>query len=272
MTDGNRASADGRNAPPARRRLVLAVTLAAAVLVAGCTGAWWLLDRSVAHEAVPPVASVPPNPDEGVRLGWFAAMVARDETTMTVYTRPREPCDVLAQPQATATVEDDSQVRVLVTARIVEDCDAGHSVVPLTVNLAEPLAGRTVVDAVPGTQPRPIYFERDLPDPPADGRWSGGSGTWGSPASDVTWYRNYNGPSGWTITFQAQPLTSTWRRESVDVVALGPHEGTVAERSGSWLVTWDVDEVTYVLRLFPNEGESISQDEFMHELSLLTWT
>jgi hypothetical protein len=254
-----------------RRRTVtiVAAMAVAALLVGGFSTAQWLVGLPAARVPTAPVVPAPPTEDGMVVLPWLSAMVARDDTTVTVYTGA-ERCKQLARPQATVTAQDGSRVSIEVTARIIDafNCGASGNAVPLTVTLAAPLGERMLVDAVTA-QPHPVYFERHLPDLDSGNRWSAVGGSW--PSDHQGWVGSYGGPEGSSLAMFANPTTSVGQREVVDTVTLGPYQGTIT-RGGVWRVWWEVGEVTYSLWLAPREGVSFTLDQFKQEIGLLEWS
>jgi hypothetical protein len=254
-----------------RRRTVTIVAAMAvvALLVGGFSTAQWLVGLPAARVPTAPVVPASPTEDGMVVLPWVSAMVARDDTTVTVYTGA-ERCKDLARPQATVTAQDGKRVSIEVTARIIDafDCAVSGRAVPLTVTLAAPLGERTLVDAVTA-QPHPVYFERYLPDLDSGNRWYAAGGSW--PSDHQGWASGYSGPEGSSLDLFADPTTSVGQREVVDTVTLGPYQGTIT-RGGVWRVWWEVEEVTYSLWLVPGEGGSFTLDQFKQEIALLEWS
>ncbi|MFG3421916.1 hypothetical protein ACIBTZ_16025 [Micromonospora sp. NPDC049460] len=257
---------DGRDERTRRTTLAAATAVIALALVGGL-----LLRHRATDEAAPgPTAEAAASPDGSSRVPWSAAVVGRDDTTVTVHVGPGDArCRDLVQPRATITARDDAQVVVAVEARIVPaaDCTTSGARVPLVVSLAEPLGDRVLRDAA-GTLPPPTYFERHVPDLPADKRWSPFS-----TGCDEGWCQGYNGPGGATLLVTARRTADVARPAPVATVRVGPHRGVVTgapERS--WTVWWEAGDATYSLRLAPAEGASFTLAQFERELARLRWS
>ncbi|MCW3813346.1 hypothetical protein ONA91_02595 [Micromonospora sp. DR5-3] len=193
MTTNGRFRERTASTPPTRRPAVVAaltVTIALA-LTSGCS-----LSERTTDRALPQSPAATAVPDATAVLPWASAMVARNGTDITVYAGPGDaPCKEPWQPQATASEQDETQVVVTVTARVVDaaDCAATGSALPLVVSLRKPLGRRVLRD--PATvQPPPTYFERDLPDLSSNKQWSPHPSHWMS--TDTGWHQGYNGPGG----------------------------------------------------------------------------
>jgi hypothetical protein len=254
-----------------RRRRMFGAVAAAAVAVV-LAGGYSVGQRMLAEPAprVPVHPAASPTAASAPAVPWVSAMVARDDTAITVYAGAKQ-CAELDQPQARITAQDAARVTIEVTGRTVPagDCSTSGRAVPIVVTLPEPLGERKVVDAV-SLRSHPTYFERFLPDLRSDGPWSPFDGSWQS--DDANWYRGYNGPGGSTLHLRAQPPASVRQRAPVTTVALGPYEGTITGNSaGMWTVSWQAAGATYSLQLVPNEGESLTLTKFKQELARL-WT
>ncbi|MET8322141.1 hypothetical protein [Micromonospora sp. NPDC005189] len=254
-------------ASPRRRRLVAAaVGVALALTVVG--GIYLSRrepDRATAQGAVATMA-----PPAAPTMGWNAAMVARDDTTITVYATPGDlPCKELVQPQARITEQTDTQVTVAVGGRIVNatDCTTSGLRVPLVVSLPKPLGGRMLRgDASP--LPPPTFSERELPDLASDQRWSPHSSH-----CDEGLCQGYNGPNGSALLTSAGRTVGGKRPSVVDTVQIGSRQGTITGSAGTfWQVQWAVGDLTYSLQLRPSEGETLSFKQFRAELASLKWS
>lgn len=81
-------------------------------------------------------------------------MVARDDVSITVYAGPGDTrCKQLRQARAVVEREDDGQVVVAVTSRIVDtaDCSTSGGAVPLMLTLRRPFDDRALRDAATGS-------------------------------------------------------------------------------------------------------------------------
>jgi len=252
-----------------RSRMLGAVTVAAvaAVLAGGYSFGHRMLAEPAPRVPVGPAASQ--TAASAPAVSWVSAMVARNDTTITVYAGASG-CQELAQPRARVTAQDAARVTIEVTGQIVPagDCATSGQAVGVVATLPEPLGERELVDAV-DLRSHPTYFERHLPDLQSDDRWSTFSGGWQS--DDVYWYQGYNGPNGSTLVLRAQPSESVQQRPPVDTVEFGPYQGTITGSSVMWTVWWQVGGTTYSLRLEAVEGGSLTLTQFKQELSRL-WT
>ena len=255
-----------------RRRLVTAVTAAAVavVLAGGYAVGQRMLADPVRPVPVGPVASTTPSPTPPSvpAVAWVSAMVARDDTTVTVYSGAKQ-CQQLDHPQARVAAQDATRVTIAVTGRAVaaDDCTTSGNAVAAVVKLPGPLNGRKLVDGV-GSRSHPVYFERYLPDLGTAGQWSPIAGSWQS--SDVGWYQGYNGPNGSTLDLRAQPSGSVQKRAPAGTVNLGPYKGTITGNSaGMWTVWWQAGGATYSLRLVPREGGSLTLTKFKQQVAAL---
>ena len=197
---------------------------------------------------------------------WVSAMVARDDTTVTVYAGAKR-CEELDQPKARIIAQDPARITVEVTARTIpaEDCASSGNAVPIVVRLPAPLGERTLVDAV-SQGSHPTYFQRYLPDLPAGGPWKPHDGTWES--DDPRWYAGFDGPGGSSIDLRAQPTELAHPGTPVGSVDIGPYHGTITgSRSRMWTVWWQAGSATYALRLEPAEGGSFTLTEFKDRLA-----
>ncbi|MFU8870775.1 hypothetical protein [Micromonospora sp. SL4-19] len=284
VEDADEAPPGQPPAPPHRASRHRRITVAAVVALALVGG--FVLARRTTDEAARGAAAVPRGaaavprgpaaapapPDLAAPLPWLSTMVARDGTAVTVYAGTGdEPCKELSQPQATVTEQDGAHVVIAVQARIVDasDCTTSGSAVPLVVPLRNPLGDRVLRDAA-ASQPPPTYFERDLPDLLAGGRWSPHPSHWA--ATDQHWYQGYNGPAGSSMRLTAQPTAGADLPPTVATIPIGSRQGTVTTSArGSWSVWWEAGEVTYSLLLMPAEGGAFTLREFKRELARLKW-
>jgi len=264
-----------------RRRMIGAVTAAAVVVVlaGGYSVGQRLLAEPMPQMPIGPVGSPAVSPagspsaaastgSSVPALSWVSAMVARDDTTITVYTGVKR-CKELDRPRARVTAQDAAQVTIEVTGRVVpaEDCTTSGMDVPLVVKLAEPLGERKLIEAV-SLRSHPTYFARYLPDLESTGRWSPFSGNW--QYDDTTWYGGFNGPNGSELNEEAQPSESVRRGAPVATVKFGQYEGVITGSDTTmWTVWWQAGETTYSLQLVPGEGKSFTLTEFKQELALL---
>ncbi len=261
--------ADGR----ARRRRNLAVLVVAATVAAVLVGGFALRHRLADQPQQSPVAWTEPSATGGGdALPWLSAMVARDGRNVTVYAGPGRRCTEFSRPKVTTTEQDDARVTIAVNSAVVAaaDCTTSDRAVPLTVLLPAPLGDRVLRDAATG-QPRPTYFERDLPDLAATPQWSPFSASWDS--TDAGWYASYNGPGGSALHLSAQSTAeSPGHPATGSSVRLGSQQGTITSSGGtSWTVWWEAGDVTYSLRMSPVEGDSLTLDRFTRELARLEW-
>ena len=257
-----------------RRRMFGAVTAAAVavVLAGGYSAGQRMLAEPAPRVPIAPAASPTASPTAASAPAgsWVSAMVARNDTTITVYAGAKG-CKELDQPQARITAQDAARVTIEVTGRVVPagDCSTSGRAVPVVVTLPEPLGERKLVDAV-RLRSHPTYFERYLPDLRSNGRWSPFGGSWQS--DDVNWYGGYNGPGGSALHVRAQPSDSVRQSDPVSTVDLGPYKGTITGNSAAmWTVWWQAGGATYSLQLLPTEGKSFTLTEFKQELAQL-WT
>jgi hypothetical protein len=206
-------------------------------------------------------------------LPWGAAMVSRDDRTITVHTGAGDmrSCQQLDSPRAEVTVQDAGQVVIAVRARVVPatDCSlADNDSVKLTVTLPAALGTRTLRDAAGGAPA--VYHERYLPQLPAD--WFPiPYVSWESPSQ--SWLNGYNGPQGTGIHFTASPGSTVGSADSAHTVRLGTRQGVITGgEQGLWDVTWLADGSTYELGFEPAEGGSMTLDGFKQLLATLTWS
>ena len=227
---------------------------------------------SVAPSAVPSAsAPLAPVPTDATALPWLAAIVSRDDRTVTVHTGAG-PCKQLVRPSAEATVQDAGQVVIAAHGQVadVADCSADTDSVQLTVTLSAALGTRTVRDARTGAAAT-VFRERYLPRLPA-AQWSPVPVvSWSSTA--VAWFTGYNGPRGaqidLTAVLKVDPDDS---QDTVTTVPLGTRQGLVSGTDKTnWRVTWQADGATYSLRYAPVEGGGMTLDEFKQLLTTLTW-
>ncbi|WP_433652825.1 hypothetical protein ACQP2C_11480 [Micromonospora zamorensis] len=271
QTDERPARSNGSEDHVGRRRRV--VGTAVGITVALALGGGILLSRRAPDQATsqPPATNTVPAaaPPVASAIGWNAALVARDDTTITVYASLGDTrCKDLVQPRATITEQTDTQVVVAVNGRIIDatDCSISGTRVPLVVTLQKPLGGRLLRDAASALPP-PNFSERELPDLASDKRWSPHSGH-----CDEGLCQGYNGPNGSTLLVIAGRTVGSESSAAVGTVAIGSYEGAITGRPGSsWQVRWEVRDVTYSLRLTPSESGTFSLKQFRAELARLRW-
>ena len=271
-----------------RRRRATIAAAASAVLVAVVLGGFGIA-RAVAVGPVtrPPAgpgASPTPSsvasslatlPADATALPWGAAMVSRDDRTVTVHTGAgdQRDCKRLDSPRADVTVQDAGQVVIAVHARMVAATDCSNVEnysVKLTVTLPAVLGTRTVRDAATGAA-APVYYERYLPQLPAG--WSRVPfEDWESPSA--YWFLGYNGPHGTGVRLMATPGNTVGSAaDSAHKVRLGTRPGVISGGSGGlWAVSWQADGSTYKLDFEPAEGGSMSLYEFTQLLATMTWS
>ena len=250
-----------------RRRRQAFVAVAAAAVIVVLAGGYSLGARMLIEPA--PGLPVGPAPSPSAlstpALPWFSAMVARDDTTITVYASAKR-CERLDRPRARIAAQNAARLTIEVVGRAVptDDCSTGGHAVPIVVKLPAPLGQRTLLDAV-GLRSHPTYFERYLPRLRADGPWSPVNTGW--PASESSWNQALNGPGGAALLLRAQPTESVRKRVPVDSVDLGPYPGTITGNGAQpWTVWWQAGDTTYSLRLDPAEGTSVTLAQFKRKL------
>ncbi|MCG5470510.1 hypothetical protein LADH09A_004460 [Micromonospora sp. LAH09] len=269
--DGRPAKSSGSEDHAGRRRRIGGAAVGVAVALALVGGV--LLSRRAPDQAttqrtaartVP--AALPPAVSA---ISWNAALVARDDTTITVYASIGDvPCKELVGPQATVTEQTDTQVVVVVRGQIVDatDCSTSGTRAPLVVSLQKPLGNRLLRDAA-GALPPPALSERELPDLASGRKWSPHS-----THCDDGWCQGYNGPNGSTLLASAGRTVGRESPAAVGTVAIGSHEGVITGRADRfWQVRWNVGDVTYSLMLTPTEGATFSLKQFRAELASLKW-
>ncbi|MGI5525358.1 hypothetical protein ACQEUX_31070 [Micromonospora sp. CA-259024] len=268
QTDDRHVTDIGSESHVGRYRRVGAATLGVLIALALVGGIF--LSRRVPDQATTQLAATTTAPPAVPAIEWNTAMVARDDTTITVYASPGDrPCKELAQPQATITEQTDTSVVIAVSGRIVDlsDCTATTGLrVPLVVSLQQPLGSRVLRDAASALPP-PTFSERDLPDLTSDKRWSPHS-----THCDEGWCQGYNGPNGSVLHVAGDRRVGGERPSAVGTVSIGSRNGTITGSAATtWAVRWEVEDVTYTLRLSPTEGETFSLRQFRAELARLTW-
>lgn len=257
--------------PTIRRRIrrqravnALAVTGVVAALIAG-----FVLARSPIDRAAPPAnRSTAPTtlPDLRLRVAWDTALLGRDGRTLTVYAGSLNRCQDLVDATAVVTRQDGGQVTIAVRAWVAETDVCGKSVA-LPVRLTAPLGDREVRDAATD-EARPTYRETHLPDMRSNGRWT--LLTVGGMAPHGGWFAVYNGPHGLTLQIEGEPGNFAVGDRS-DAITLGSRQGTLVQLQARWAVRWSVDELTYELIVQPSEGDVVTREQFVMELSWLTW-
>ncbi|MFG1840298.1 hypothetical protein ACGFH8_17840 [Micromonospora sp. NPDC049175] len=210
-------------------------------------------------------------------LPWVAAIVARDDTSITVATTlDSASCgEPELRPEATITRQDDTEVVISVTTSIAraeeETCAATGDDAPAFVSLREPLGDRVLRDAAT-PRPHPTYHERDLPDLRADKRWDPAGGHLTS--RDARWSQRYSNAGGTTLVVTAQPTPGAHRSPTVATVPVRSGQGTITSNgaTGSWTVWWEVGQVTYSLSLEPPEGHGLTLKQFKQQLAGFRWS
>jgi hypothetical protein len=245
-----------------RRRIAGAASaLAVVVVVAGGSA---VAHRMPAQPPVPaaPVVSVAPVP----AVPWVSAFVARDGTTVTLYTGAVR-CRQLNQPRAQVTAQDATEVTVSVTATVgpADDCATSGSAVGVPLTLPAPLQGRKLIDAA-GPPAHPVYYERYLPDLRSGGTWSPIETGWDH--DDANWYLSYNGPDGIGLNLRAQPRSAPVR-SPVGTMKLGPYQGTITGSTKLWTVCWPGGDATYCAQYEPAEGGSTTLTAFRQRMAQL---
>lgn len=272
QTDERPAKSNGSEHHVDHHRRVVGTAVGVTVALALVGGI--LLSRRVPDQATtqPPAANTAPAaaPPVTSAIGWNAALVARNDTTITVYASLADMrCKDVVQPQATVTEQTDTQVVVAVNGRIIDanDCSTSGIRMPLVVSLQKPLGDRVLRDAASALPP-PAFSERELPDLASGKRWSPHSSH-----CDEGWCQGYNGPNGSTLVAIAGRTVGGESSAAVGTVSIGSREGTITGSPElSWQVRWKVGDVTYSLRLRPAEGGTFSLKEFRAELARLRWT
>lgn len=259
-----------------RRRARLAVVASAVLVVAlvGGVGIAWAaavgpLRGLPGASPSRSLASVPADP---TALPWGAALVARDDRTITVHAGPDGGCQEFASPRATVSVQDSGQVVIAVHARVVAAADCGvDGSVQLTVTLPSPLGTRAVRDGSTGAV-RPLFHERYLPRLPADQWHPVPHVSWGGAAWD-SWFSGYNGPGGTVIYFWASPTDPVTQLPVAGSVRLGTRDGVISgSEQALWQVVWHAGGASYCLEFEPREGTSMTLPEFRQLLTTLTWS
>ncbi|MEV7332091.1 hypothetical protein [Micromonospora sp. NPDC093244] len=264
------------------------VRITAAVLVTLLCGACGTGRRDAAAEPPQEATSPASAPQSGTRgstrggpvaLPWVAAIVARNDTSITVATSmERVICDGEPElrPQATITHQDGTQVVISVatsTERADEEggCAVTGDAARAFVSLQEPLGDRVLRDATT-PQPHPTYYERDVPDVLADKRWSPAGGH--LTVRDAGWSQRYNGPGGTMLVLNAQPTTSAQRSATIATVPVRSGQGVITSygTTGSWTVWWEVGQATYSLSLEPPEGHGLTLKQFKRQFAGFTWS
>ncbi|MEV5208984.1 hypothetical protein AB0K35_16060 [Micromonospora sp. NPDC053740] len=262
------------------------VRITAAVLVATLCGACGTGRRDAVaeppQEATPSASAAPQHenrastPDGSVVLPWVAAVVARDDTSITVATGiDSANCgEPTRSPEATITHQDETQVVISVTTSTVraeeEACATTGDAAPAFVSLQKPLGDRVLRDATT-TRPHPTYFQRDVPDVLADKRWDPSGGHL---RPDERWFQSFRDPGGTTLLLDAQPTTRVHRPATVATVPIRSQQGIITTYGapGSWTVWWELGQVTYSLSLVPPDSHGFTLKQFKQQLAGLSWS
>ncbi|MFG1893316.1 hypothetical protein ACGFIP_04860 [Micromonospora zamorensis] len=176
-------------------------------------------------------------------LPWVAAIVARDDTSITVATGIDSAIcgEPTRSPEATITHQDETQVVISVTTRIVraeeDECAITGDAAPAFVSLQEPLGHRVLRDAA--ALPHPNYYERDVPDLLADKRWDPSGGHL---RTDERWFQSFRDPRGTMLLLDAQPTTRAHRSATIATFPIRSQQGIITRygAAGSWTVWWEV--------------------------------
>ncbi|MEV4659055.1 hypothetical protein [Micromonospora sp. NPDC049301] len=209
-------------------------------------------------------------------LPWVAAIVARDDTSITVATGIDSAIcgEPTRSPEATITHQDETQVVISVTTRIVraeeDECAITGDAAPAFVSLQEPLGDRVLRDAA-ATLPHPTYYERDVPDLLADKRWDPSGG---HVRPDERWFQSFRDPGGTMLLLDAQPTTRAQRSAAIATFPIRSQQGIITRygAAGSWTVWWEVGRVAYSLSLIPPESHGFTLKQFKQQLAGLTWS
>ncbi|MGI5525357.1 hypothetical protein ACQEUX_31065 [Micromonospora sp. CA-259024] len=209
-------------------------------------------------------------------LPWVAAIVARDDTSITVATGTDSAVcgEPTRRPEATITHQDDTQVVISVTTSIVraeeELCARTRDGAPAFVSLQEPLGDRVLRDAAT-TRPHPTYYERDVPDLLADKRWDPSGGHL---SPDERWFQSFRDPGGTMLLLNAQPTTKAHQSATIATVPIHSRQGIITSdgAASSWTVWWEVEQVTYSLSLIPPESHRFTLKQFKQQLAGFTWS
>jgi hypothetical protein len=206
-------------------------------------------------------------------LPWVSAVVAHDDTSITVATGiDRAGCKELSHPQATVRHQDDNQVVISVTASVVhaDDCSAAGRAVFASVSLQRPLGDRVLRDAATSRQ-HPTYFRSNVPDPPPNSQWGSVGHLW----TDDSWYQSFqDGPGGAEAHLQALPTAKAHPRPAtIAAIPIGSRQGTITTNAASqWVLWWEVKQVTYSLTLTPPAGRHLTLDEFKQQIARFKWS
>jgi len=195
-----------------------------------------------------PNATEIPTPAGSVR----AAVVSRDSTEVTIYVNP-DYLRCITFPNVQPSV-DERPDRVIVTYRGEGEATECERTVasPHVVTLAEPLGDRLMVDG-DGTTIRP-FFEAGLPVLPAE--WEAIPSDYGS--LDGTWFtwgfQKYGvGPNR---QVQISAGAAATPRHIVEEVDLGSRIGLLFDGPNYPGVRWTAGDLTYEMRVIPNEGDA----------------
>lgn len=246
-----------------RRRRIAAVASAAGVVVV-VAGGFAFAHRMPAEPPAPVAPVVSPSVASVPAVPWTSAFVARDDTTVTIYTGAGR-CEQLNRPRVRVTGQDATQVTVAVTATVgpADECSTSGSAIGLPLKLAAPLQGRKLIDAA-GPDAHPVYYERYLPDLRSGGTWSPIETSWDR--ADANWYLSYNGPHGTVLNLQARTRPAS-SHPTVGTMTLGPYHGTITGSTKLWTVCWPGGDATYCAQLEPAEGDSTTLASFKQQMA-----
>jgi hypothetical protein len=249
-----------------RRRRQMAGAASALAVVVAVAGGFAVAHRTPGEPPAPVAPVVSPSVASAPAVPWTSAFVARDDTTVTLYTGA-DRCRQLNKPGTQVTAQDATDVTVSVTATIgpADDCSTSGSAVGLPLTLPAPLAGRTLIDAAGANAP-PVYYERYLPVLRSGGVWSPIETSWDR--DDPNWYLSYNGPHGTVLNLRAQPRSAP-TRPPVGTMTLGPYQGTITGSTKLWTVCWPGGDATYCAQLEPAEGDSTTLASFKQQMAQL---
>ena len=272
QTDERPAKSNGSEYHVGRRRRVIGTAVGVTVALALVGGI--LLSRRVPDQATtqPPGANTVPAaaPPVTSAIGWNAALVARDDTTITVYASLGDTrCKDLVQPQATVTEQTDTQVVVAVNGRIIDatDCSISGTRMPLVVSLQE--APRR--SAPPRRRQCAATTDLLRTRAAGPGLRQEMESTFESMRRGLV--SGLQRPERLDAVRGCGPHGRRGIPGAVGTVSIGSREGTITgSPERSWQVRWEVGDVTYSLRLTPTEGETFSLKEFRAELARLKWT
>jgi hypothetical protein len=189
---------------------------------------------------------------------------------VTVFANPAPgECRELIGGRAVASTEPD---RVVIAAfgidRRADDCTRAGLAAPVTVTLAEPLAGRVLVDAVTGG-PVPTYPERVLPVLPEPYREVPTS------YAALTGERfplSYTREDGADLTFMMARATGPAPSGSAaERIVVGGRAAVLSNKSYGWTLSWRADGIDVELRFGANEGVTLARGYVIQLINELGW-